>query len=172
MCAFHTFSSGAVSPFCGIFTSDEWKSYSYGQDLQSYATAGEHLIPPPALVRGREGRGSDCLKLTRRDATPPRCSFSGYGGPLGRAWSVGLVNEIIARLTNTPVKDHTTTNSTLDSDPATFPFDRKVYLDLFVPFFSPSHSLISLPITLTDPRFLCHPLPPAPTTPKSARPFP
>lgn len=45
----------------------------------------------------------------------------GAGDPLGPTQGVGYVNELIARLTNTPVEDHTSTNSTLDSDPATFP---------------------------------------------------
>lgn len=57
--------------------------------------------------------------------------FYGYGvgNPLGATQGVGYVNELLARLTETPVIDHTTTNSTLDSDTATFPLDRKVYAD-------------------------------------------
>lgn len=54
---------------------------------------------------------------------------AGYGGPLGRAWSVGWVNELLARLTNTPVKDHTSTNTTLDANKETFPLGLPVYLD-------------------------------------------
>ncbi|KAJ3175865.1 hypothetical protein HDU87_005693 [Geranomyces variabilis] len=54
---------------------------------------------------------------------------AGYGGPLGRAWGVGWVNELIARLTDSPVVDHTSTNTTMDADPATFPLGRSVYLD-------------------------------------------
>ncbi|SNX84838.1 related to 3-phytase A precursor [Melanopsichium pennsylvanicum] len=54
---------------------------------------------------------------------------SGYGGPLGRAWSVGWVNEMLARLTDTPVRDQTSTNSTIDADPNTFPLNLPVYLD-------------------------------------------
>lgn len=53
----------------------------------------------------------------------------GNGNPLGPTQGVGYVNELLARLTETPVNDHTNTNSTLDSDPATFPLDRKVYAD-------------------------------------------
>ncbi|KAF8606065.1 phosphoglycerate mutase-like protein [Ceratobasidium sp. AG-I] len=44
-----------------------------------------------------------------------------YGSPYGRSIGAGWVNELIARLTDTPVHDNTTTNSTLDSNPATFP---------------------------------------------------
>lgn len=54
---------------------------------------------------------------------------AGYGGPLGRAWSVGWVNELLARLTDVPVKDHTTTNTTLDANNLTFPLGLPVYLD-------------------------------------------
>lgn len=42
---------------------------------------------------------------------------------------VGYVNELLARLTGSPVKDRTQTNSTLDSSPITFPLDRTVYAD-------------------------------------------
>lgn len=54
---------------------------------------------------------------------------AGYGGPLGRAWSVGWVNELLARLTDAPVVDHTSTNSTLDASEQTFPRGLGVYLD-------------------------------------------
>ncbi|TVY90353.1 3-phytase A [Lachnellula willkommii] len=45
----------------------------------------------------------------------------GWGNPLGPTQGVGFTNELIARLTATPVDDHTSTNSTLDSSPKTFP---------------------------------------------------
>ncbi|KAH6673628.1 histidine phosphatase superfamily [Halenospora varia] len=45
----------------------------------------------------------------------------GWGNPLGATQGVGFANELIARLTNTPVNDHTSTNSTLDSSRKTFP---------------------------------------------------
>ncbi|KAH8677918.1 histidine phosphatase superfamily [Xylariales sp. PMI_506] len=53
----------------------------------------------------------------------------GYGNPLGPTQGVGFVNELIARLTNTSVVDHTTTNSTLDSSSATFPLGLPLYAD-------------------------------------------
>lgn len=53
----------------------------------------------------------------------------GNGNALGPTQGVGYVNELIARLTNSPVKDATNTNRTLDSDPATFPLGRKLYAD-------------------------------------------
>ncbi|KAH7128473.1 histidine phosphatase superfamily [Dendryphion nanum] len=53
----------------------------------------------------------------------------GAGNPLGPTQGVGYVNELLARLTEKPVEDHTNTNRTLDSDPKTFPVDRKVYAD-------------------------------------------
>lgn len=57
--------------------------------------------------------------------------FYGYsvGNPLGATQGVGYVNELLARLTETPVKDSTNTNTTLNSDPKTFPLDKKVYAD-------------------------------------------
>lgn len=53
----------------------------------------------------------------------------GPGNPFGPTMGVGFVNELIARLTGNPVKDETSTNSTLDTSPETFPLDRKLYAD-------------------------------------------
>ncbi|EJD01743.1 phytase [Fomitiporia mediterranea MF3/22] len=54
---------------------------------------------------------------------------NGYGQDLGPVQGVGYVNELIARLTNSPVHDNTQTNRTLDSNPTTFPLDRPMYID-------------------------------------------
>lgn len=53
----------------------------------------------------------------------------GPGNPLGPTQGVGFVNELVARLTDTPVMDHTSTNSTLDGNDSTFPLGMKVYAD-------------------------------------------
>lgn len=54
----------------------------------------------------------------------------GAGNPLGPTQGVGFVNELIARLTATPVHDHTSTNSTLDAPNApTFPLNSTLYAD-------------------------------------------
>ncbi|KDN47029.1 hypothetical protein RSAG8_03806, partial [Rhizoctonia solani AG-8 WAC10335] len=45
-----------------------------------------------------------------------------YGSMYAPSEGVGWVNELIARLTNTPVQDDTTTNSTLDGNQTTFPW--------------------------------------------------
>jgi hypothetical protein len=57
--------------------------------------------------------------------------YYGYsvGNPLAATQGVGYVNELLARLTGTPVDDATNTNTTLNVDPKTFPLDRKVYAD-------------------------------------------
>ncbi|CAE6441626.1 unnamed protein product [Rhizoctonia solani] len=44
-----------------------------------------------------------------------------YGSAYARSQGSGWVNELLSRLTDTPVQDQTTTNNTLDSNPATFP---------------------------------------------------
>ncbi|GLB34379.1 putative histidine acid phosphatase family protein [Lyophyllum shimeji] len=54
---------------------------------------------------------------------------TGYGQPLGPVQGVGYINELIARLTGTPVRDNTQTNRTLDASPETFPLDRTIYAD-------------------------------------------
>ncbi|KAJ5108052.1 phytase [Penicillium angulare] len=63
----------------------------------------------------------------------------GAGNPLGPTQGVGFVNELIARLTHTPVRDHTTTNRTLDSKRSTFPLDKAIYAD-----FTHDNGLISI----------------------------
>lgn len=52
-----------------------------------------------------------------------------YGHPLGPIQGVGYVNELLARLTNTPVRDGTQTNRTLDGSRETFPLNRTIYAD-------------------------------------------
>ncbi|QIW97823.1 hypothetical protein AMS68_003341 [Peltaster fructicola] len=57
--------------------------------------------------------------------------FYGYsfGNPLGPTQGVGFANELIARLTHEKVEDETSTNHTLDDNPATFPLGRRLYAD-------------------------------------------
>jgi hypothetical protein len=94
LCPFNTVASptGAISPFCNLFTEHEWHQYGYYETLNKYY------------------------------------GFS-YGNPLGPTQGVGFTNELIARLTHKPVNDHTSTNRTLDANPATFPLGRKLYAD-------------------------------------------
>ncbi|TFY68545.1 hypothetical protein EVJ58_g941 [Rhodofomes roseus] len=55
---------------------------------------------------------------------------TGWGqGDLGPAQGIGYTNELLARLTNTAVNDSTSTDTTLDSNPATFPLNRTFYAD-------------------------------------------
>lgn len=51
-----------------------------------------------------------------------------WGNPLGATQGVGFANELVARLTNSPVIDHTNTNSTLDGSEETFPVGLKTAL--------------------------------------------
>lgn len=54
---------------------------------------------------------------------------NGYGATVGRVQGIAYVAELIARLTHTPVRDTTQTNSTLDSGEGTFPLGRTFYAD-------------------------------------------
>jgi len=63
----------------------------------------------------------------------------GPGNPLGPTQGVGFTNELIARLTDSAVVDHTSTNQTLDSSSATFPLGLKLYAD-----FSHDNDMISI----------------------------
>lgn len=57
--------------------------------------------------------------------------YYGYsnGNPLGPSNGVGFTNELIARMTNSAVDDETSTNHTLDDNPATFALGSKLYAD-------------------------------------------
>lgn len=94
MCPYDTVDdiSGKLSPFCSLFTEDEWKSYDYFQSLGKWYGYGD-------------------------------------GNELGPTQGVGWVNELIARLTGSAVRDSTSTNATLDSSPSTFPLDAVLYAD-------------------------------------------
>ncbi|KAM3416055.1 hypothetical protein BST61_g9540 [Cercospora zeina] len=94
LCPFNTVASpnGTISPFCDLFTENEWHQYNYYETLNKYY------------------------------------GYS-YGNPLGPTQGVGFANELIARLTNSAVHDHTSTNHTLDDDPVTFPLQRQLYAD-------------------------------------------
>jgi hypothetical protein len=42
------------------------------------------------------------------------------------------VNELVARLTDSPVTDNTCTNRTLDASPETFPLGKRLFIVSFV----------------------------------------
>ncbi|KAJ7686909.1 histidine phosphatase superfamily [Mycena rosella] len=99
MCPFHTVALYTIgqhilplSPFCALFSADDFAAFEYSMDLDKYYGTG-------------------------------------YGAHLGRVQGVGYINELLARLTHTPVNDSTQTNRTLDASPATFPLDRALYAD-------------------------------------------
>lgn len=55
---------------------------------------------------------------------------SAFGSPVARAQGIGYVQELVARLTHTPIAVHnSSTNSTLDDNPITFPLDHSLYVD-------------------------------------------
>ena len=81
-----------LSPFCDLFSADEWRSYDYYHSLGKwYGYGSGHALAP---TRG-----------------------------------VGFANELVARLAQRPVQDHTSTNRTLDGSADTFPLDARLYAD-------------------------------------------
>ena len=53
----------------------------------------------------------------------------GSGNPLGPTQGVGFVNELIARLTSSPVRGYSSINHTMDSDSELFPLNATLYAD-------------------------------------------
>ncbi|PPQ73607.1 hypothetical protein CVT24_008065 [Panaeolus cyanescens] len=55
---------------------------------------------------------------------------SAFGSPVARVQGIGYVQEMVARLTHTPIETHnSSTNSTLNDNPITFPLDQPLYVD-------------------------------------------
>ncbi|PCH38306.1 phosphoglycerate mutase-like protein [Wolfiporia cocos MD-104 SS10] len=55
---------------------------------------------------------------------------SAFGSPLARVLGVGYIQELVARLTHTPIETHnTSTNATLSDNPVTFPLNQSLYVD-------------------------------------------
>ncbi|KZT22884.1 phosphoglycerate mutase-like protein [Neolentinus lepideus HHB14362 ss-1] len=55
---------------------------------------------------------------------------SAFGSPVAKVQGVGYVQELVARLTHTPIAVHnSSTNATLDDDPVTFPLNQSLYVD-------------------------------------------
>ncbi|KAI9733074.1 MAG: hypothetical protein M1834_003620 [Cirrosporium novae-zelandiae] len=88
----------------------------------SIASPSGSISPFCSLFTGSEWEGYNYYQSLGK--------YYGYGGgnPLGPTQGVGFVNELISRMTDRPVKDHTSVNKTLDSDPSTFPLGPNVRL--------------------------------------------
>lgn len=55
---------------------------------------------------------------------------SAFGAPLARVQGIGYVQELVARLTQTPIETHnSSTNATLNDNPITFPLGQSLYVD-------------------------------------------
>ena len=110
LCPFETVAKGKLSPFCSLFSEEDFEIYEYAGDLQKFYFAGyaSHLSTV---------------------STPLTLCFVRYGSALGAVQGVGYVNELIGRLTNSPAHHGLQTNSTLLFSPDTFPLDRAMYVD-------------------------------------------
>ena len=106
LCPFDTVASpiGRISLFCNLFLDTEWLQYNYYQSLGKYYGYVERTCKPINFSADNTFFGS----------------YSN-GNPLGPTQGVGFANELIARMTDKPVKDHTSVNHTLDANNATFP---------------------------------------------------
>jgi hypothetical protein len=84
--------------------------------------------PGPAWIY-TSGEFSYPLSLTTVTYFWPRYD-SAFGAPLARVQGIGYVQELVARLTHTPIEKHnSSTNSTLDDSPITFPLNHSLYVD-------------------------------------------
>lgn len=109
LCAMETVAKEEYSPFCDLFTQKDFEGYEYSMDLDKFYHTG-------------------CAETFHQSFTP-RNLKSRYGSRLGPVQGIGYVNELLARLTDQPVQDHTQSNHTLSSNPETFPLGRGTYID-------------------------------------------
>lgn len=108
-----------------------------GANVSSVETVYVMDLCPFNTVADADGAISDFCGLFTEDEwasydylqTLGKWYGNGLGNPLGPTQGVGFTNELIARLTASPVVDHTSTNSTLDDSPATFPLNSTLYAD-------------------------------------------
>ncbi|KAG2012915.1 hypothetical protein CC2G_009864 [Coprinopsis cinerea AmutBmut pab1-1] len=114
LCAFESVAMERPSRFCALFSGEEFEGYEYLADLEKYYNRGWVIFPRCTVI----------VAEYSNSLVPCR-----HGQPLGPVQGVGYINELLARLTNTPVHDHTSTNRTLTSSPHTFPLDRTIYAD-------------------------------------------
>lgn len=110
LCPFETVAKETLSPFCDLFSPEEFAAFEYSGDLNKFYGTGYAIHP----------NFSPSFFLMH---------YYRYGQPLGRVQGVGYVNELIARLTGKAVQDRTQTNSTLDSSATAFPINRTIYAD-------------------------------------------
>ena len=55
---------------------------------------------------------------------------SAFGSPVARVQGIGYIQELVARLTHTPIETHnSSTNATLNDSPITFPLGQSLYVD-------------------------------------------
>ncbi|KAL1900141.1 hypothetical protein Sste5346_002451 [Sporothrix stenoceras] len=112
-----------LCPFETIADGEEEEEDKDGEIVKKIVGGGRRLSPFCHLFAETEWRDYDYFQ------TLGKWYGFGDGSALGATQGVGFVNELIARLTSSPVDDHTSTNRTMDADPATFPLDAKVYAD-------------------------------------------
>ena len=55
---------------------------------------------------------------------------SAFGSPVARIQGIGYIQELVSRLTHTPIAVHnTSTNSTINDNPILFPLGQSLYVD-------------------------------------------
>jgi hypothetical protein len=130
----------AKSIWMGVFTRNitaRLNANLPGANLSATDTISMMDLCPFNTVANANGKLSDFCRLFTADEwqsydyLQTLDKWYGYanGNPLGPTQGVGFTNELVARLTGQPVADSTTTNSTLDGNPATFPLNRTLYAD-------------------------------------------
>ncbi len=101
------------SEFCGVFTEDEWKGFEY--------------------FIGTANLNDQNICCTEFYLALSDLSFwygNGPGNPASSAQGIGYVQELVSRLTKTPITTfNSAVNSTIVTNPVLFPLNQSIYVD-------------------------------------------
>lgn len=113
------------SVFCELFTEEEWEGFNYASVFFFFFLT---------------------TVLTRYSLDLGFWYDSAFGSPVGRVQGVGYIQELVSRLTHTPIETYnSSTNSTLHADDRIWPLNDNLYVDAtheVVVLNSRSHSLL------------------------------
>ena len=138
--AYSEVGDAAKSTWAGIFASrirDQINRDLPGANLSIQETIFLMDLCPFTTVASPNGEISDFCELFSEQQwhqynyyeTLDKWYGYAHGNPLGPAQGIGFVNELIARMTNKPVKAVGSINATLDADHKSFPLGRQLYAD-------------------------------------------
>jgi hypothetical protein len=119
------------SKFCDLFTQEEWEGYEYYVGMFPQIILAELGSDLYLQILVSALSGQLAARVTNNFIVNKDFWYSsGPGNPATAAQGLGYVQELVSRLTHTPINVwNSSTNSTLDSNNITFPLNQPIYVD-------------------------------------------